>query len=104
MMIAFVLGVGAVDDVDVDVGVVADVDVDVDVAVDIGVGAEDMHIGAEEGKEAIGIKVCVVKACLSKTLTSKINRPSDDEGRRVRGKQEKRLRDGVAGAPLGEVW
>ena len=55
----------------------------------------------EEGK-ARGMNVCVVKGCRSRTLTSKIWRPLD--GRRARGKQEKRLMDGLAGAPLGEVW
>ena len=56
----------------------------------------------EEVEKARGMNVCVVKGCRSRTLTSKIWRPSD--GRRARGKQEKRLMDGLAGAPLGEVW
>ena len=57
----------------------------------------------EEGEEvARGMNVCVVKGCRSRTLTSKICRPLDV--RRARAKQEKRLIDGLARAPLGEVW
>ena len=56
----------------------------------------------EAEEEATGMNVWVVKGCRSRTLTSKICRPLD--GRRGRGKQEKRLMDGLLGAPLGEVW
>lgn len=62
--------------------------------------AEDMVV--EELEEARGMNVCVVKGWRSRTLTSKICWPLDV--RRVLGKQEKRLIDGLAGAPLGEVW
>lgn len=55
---------------------------------------------AEE--EASGMNVWVVKGCRSRTFTSKICWPLDV--RRAREKQEKRLMDGLAGAPLGEVW
>ena len=51
--------------------------------------------------EARGMNVCVVKGWRSRTWTSKICWPLDV--RRVLGKQEKRLIDGLAGAPLGEV-
>ena len=57
-------------------------------------------VAAEE--EARGINVCVVKGCRSRTLTSKICWPLDV--RRAREKQEKRLINGLAGTPLGEVW
>lgn len=53
-------------------------------------------------EEARGMNVCVVNGWRSRTLTSKICWPL--EVRRALGKQEKRLIDGLAGAPLGEVW
>ncbi len=56
----------------------------------------------EEEEGARGMNVCVVKGCRSRTSTSNTCWPLDV--RRARGKQEKRLIDGLAGAPLGEVW
>lgn len=56
----------------------------------------------EEEEEASGMNVWVVKGCRSRTFTSKICCPLDV--RRAREKQEKRLMDGLAGTPLGEVW
>ena len=55
-----------------------------------------------DGEDAMGTNVCVVYGCRSRTLTSKTCRPLDV--RSAREKQEKRLIDGLAGAPLGEVW
>lgn len=67
--------------------------------------AVDLVSENEEEEDAKGMNVCVVKGCRSSTLTSKMFRRllNDDNGRRVRGKQEKRLMVGLAGAPLGEV-
>ena len=61
-----------------------------------------MNLAVVVTSEARGINVCVVNGCRSRILTSNIRWPLDV--RRERGKQEKRLMDGLAGAPLGEVW
>ncbi len=59
-------------------------------------------VSTTEEEGARGMKVCVVKGCRSRTSTLNTCWPLDV--RRARGKQEKRLIDGLAGAPLGEVW
>ena len=56
----------------------------------------------EEEEEARGMNICVVNGWRSRTLTSKICWRLGV--RSARGKQEKRLMDGLAGAPLGEGW
>ena len=63
---------------------------------------EEEGLEGGEEEEARGMNVCVVKGWRSSTSTSSIWWPLDV--RRARSKQVKRLRDGLAGAPLGELW